>query len=114
MTGDPAACVFTAKPPESPAFDDALFQWFLDEEARIHAAYGPPMKRISGCAALLRWLMRQFPQARPDVTPVTLLAIPLTEDENVPMDSLRLTYADGTHKDVRVIEPPDDFEWSPR
>jgi hypothetical protein len=94
--------------PQAPTtFDYSLFQWVAEQQARIEALYGPRLQRISGCAPLVHWLMRQFPQADPGVTPVTLLGtVALTVDEDVPIDSLRLTYADGSHKDVCVIEPP--------
>jgi len=115
MPDVPLDYVFTAKPPEPVAFDYALFQRLMDEQARIDALYGPRLTRVSGCAPLVAWLMRQFPKADPGVTPITLLGqIALIVDDDVPLDSLRLTYADGTHKDVRVIQPPDDLEWSPR
>lgn len=102
---------FQLKPIEPVTFDASLYQWLLDEEARIHALHGPRLTRLSGCEPLLRWLMRQYPEADPRSTPVTLLAIPLTIDDDVPLDSLRLTYVDGTHKDVRVIEPPDPADF---
>lgn len=98
------------KPPTPVTFDATLYQWLLDEMDRIHARYGPRLQCISGCDPLIRWLMRQFPDVDPAVTPVTMVGIAVTIDGDVPIDSLRLTYADGSHRDVRVINPPDD-EW---
>lgn len=100
---------FELKPIEPVTFDADLFQSLIDEQARITALYGPRLKSVSGCAALVHWLMRQFPEADPGATTVTLLgSVAVIVDDDVPFDSLRLTYADGTHKDVRVIEAPED------
>lgn len=95
---------FDLKPAEPTVFDYTTYQWLMDEYTRIKSLHGPRLTRISGCEPLIRWLMRQYPQADPAVTPVTLLgSIALTIDAEVPLDSLRLIYADGSHKDVRVI-----------
>jgi hypothetical protein len=101
ITGIAEAAQLWLKPVGPVAFDASLFQWLMDEQARITALYGPLLTRVSGCAPLVAWLLRQFPKADPTVTLLGLIA--LTVDDDVPLDSLRLTYADGAHKDVRVI-----------
>lgn len=101
MTDEP----FHLKPIEPVTFDANLFQSLIEEQARIEALYGPRLKSVSGCVALVHWLMRQFPEADPGVTAVNLLgSVAVLVDDEVPFDSLRLAYADGTHKDVRVID----------
>jgi hypothetical protein len=115
VTGIAEAAELFLKPIGPVTFDANLFQWLIDEEARVTALHGPRIKSVSGCAALVHWWMRQLPEADPGVTAVNLLGtVAVVVDDDVPLDSLRLTYADGTHKDVRVIEPPDDwpgYQW---
>lgn len=104
------------KPTEGSSFDFSWFQWLIDQQAAIDRLYGPRLTAIRGQLPLLHWLLRQFPPVDPGVSAVNLFgSIPVTVDDGVPLDSLRLTYADGTHKDVRVISPPTDLEhqWPP-
>jgi hypothetical protein len=109
MTDPLDAYQLDLKPPEPVAFDYSTYEWLIAEYQRIDALYGPRLTRVSGCEPLVRWFMRQFPEADPGVSAVTLLgSIALTIDDDVPIDSLRLAYADGTHRDVRVIGAGDD------
>lgn len=98
---------FEPKPTEPATFDGSLFNRMMEAHRRLDALYGPRLQRISACAPLAHWLVRQVPLADAPLTAAAVFGVAVVVDDEVPLDSLRFTYADGTHKDTPVMTGPD-------
>lgn len=85
----------------------------MESIAALYAQLGDtrvwPSQRITavcGQRETLDWLVGLFPRVEPMPGFIagltTLFAVPLRVDDDVPASTIRLEYADGSHKDTRV------------